>query len=1412
VDVLDVYATVGGTVQANGADLTLMAQSTTDSKTVARAKVDGSGDATGVGASVAINVADNDTHAKLADGAVLSGVDALTHGEVKPWDGQQARASPAADRGQAGVAVSIATYDTRAAWAGRHALVSGALAASAQHRGSVATMADGEAAGSSAAVGAAIGFTYANTDVVATTLRDIAAAGGAVSFTTSATGQNTTRAKASASGAEDTGSDAQSQGDSKRGAGNQRAASSGTGASGSGTGKKASAETPSEGSESGDSIAVAAAIAIDIVDSDSRAEIGDGRTITSGGVLTLRSRSNVDGSAVADGTAVDAGSVGVGAAVSVNTVDVDNKARLGNSTVSAADGLVIEALMVDRKVGLQATTIPVVDAASDNIFLGMGHGLATGQQVTYKSTDGDDIQGLTDGTTYYVRDIGHGRVELYTSASAAKDTDSTTGRVNLGPGTGTGDVHKLDMPFPQGEVSFDTTPNQLRVIDVGKASGLLTGDEVVYHQDTGTGIGGLADGQTYYVIMIDDGKAQLAASREDALKGKAIALTSDDPGNDGFLTEATHGIRAAATSGAGSDDVGVAGSAAINRGEVITLAESAGTVTLQDGPDGGSGIGAVSVKAAADTLDTADALPEGKGAVADSVGVGASFALNLVYHDTTAQIASGAIGGTAGGVTVDADADHVILTEARNGAKTSGTGVGAAVAVVISDADTLARVGGGATLTSSGAVSVAAHHDNELKTQVSSEATGSNAAVGASVGVAYVTDSNKAQVQRNVITSAGSNADITVAATMDFSARLDVHASAGGGDSGDSDSADQEATDKVNNTSNTGDNKTLASADGNTDSANSQSSSKSGSQGSSVGVAAAVGVNMLDNVENSAQVLGGADLDADGDGRVEAAAHVVAVAVSDSTAVDLDASASIAAAVSVNAVALANKATVGTGSVVTGDTVTVQAITTGTEKNDFAAGAFSVAGNKGDAGIAGVAAVNVVDVDSTAMTDDGSVVNSRGSVSLAAENDMRTQALAASGGFSNDAAVGAAIAIDLIGQGTGGSNTLATLGNTAAAGTGAAVHADGTVSVSATHHIGMLDELTLPKVVEDAIGPVELAIGSLAVAGGGSGGSAGVGASVGINIFRTHTRAGADRKATVNGHSGANAGAMTVTASDTLDWTSVAGSVGVATSGVGVGAGLDLGIVDKTTEAFVGQDATVDLSGTLTLDADASEDILSVSANAGVGSSVGIAGSASVFVITTTTRAYVEGAASASDAATIQAGGLTLDADGDLDLTTVAGSIGAGSGVGAGAANATLVHVDTVEAYVGDRASVTISGNTPSGITIDAHSTEELISVAAAGGFAATAGVSGTAVINILTETTRAYVGRGATVDATGTSSNPGLSVTAHDATTIVSVAGQLAAGGGAGVGVGADVAALSKTTEPSSNPACIRTWTATSS
>lgn len=91
---------------------------------------------------------------------------------------------------------------------------------------------------------------------------------------------------------------------------------------------------------------------------------------------------------------------------------------------------------VARKAFFDSTA---VSAADDTInILSSNTGFATGDAVYYSINGGTVIGGLTNATTYYVRVVGAGLIELYDTYAHAIDTGATTGRLNIsGAGVGT---------------------------------------------------------------------------------------------------------------------------------------------------------------------------------------------------------------------------------------------------------------------------------------------------------------------------------------------------------------------------------------------------------------------------------------------------------------------------------------------------------------------------------------------------------------------------------------------------------------------------------------------------------------------------------------------------------------------------------------------------------------------------------------------------------------------------------------------------------------------------------------------------------------------------------------------------------------------------------------------------------------
>lgn len=99
------------------------------------------------------------------------------------------------------------------------------------------------------------------------------------------------------------------------------------------------------------------------------------------------------------------------------------------------DALASTPKFVARKALFDSTA---VDTTAETInILSSNTGFATGDAVKYSRNGGTAIGGLTDGSTYTVRVVGAGLIELYDTYTHAITTGATTGRVNLtAAGTG----------------------------------------------------------------------------------------------------------------------------------------------------------------------------------------------------------------------------------------------------------------------------------------------------------------------------------------------------------------------------------------------------------------------------------------------------------------------------------------------------------------------------------------------------------------------------------------------------------------------------------------------------------------------------------------------------------------------------------------------------------------------------------------------------------------------------------------------------------------------------------------------------------------------------------------------------------------------------------------------------------------
>ena len=169
--------------------------------------------------------------------------------------------------------------------------------------------------------------------------------------------------------------------------------------------------------------------------------------------------------------------------------------RLAESQAKAITGTYIDlgssnAQGISHSIGPGFGLIPVVDGDADTIGFQAVHGFGQGQSIVYDSGGGMPIGGLTSGESYYVNSIDPSTIKLARSVLEAMEDEAT-------------------FFSPQ---DLDNTGDPGTMIDLGYVHGFKTGDAVVYRNGGGTSIGGLHDGQSYYVLFESDTEIKLSES------------------------------------------------------------------------------------------------------------------------------------------------------------------------------------------------------------------------------------------------------------------------------------------------------------------------------------------------------------------------------------------------------------------------------------------------------------------------------------------------------------------------------------------------------------------------------------------------------------------------------------------------------------------------------------------------------------------------------------------------------------------------------------------------------------------------------------------------------------------------------------------------------------------------------------
>ncbi|MCX7166746.1 MAG: DUF4347 domain-containing protein, partial [Rhodocyclales bacterium] len=191
-----------------GGVVTLTAVNTSSSNAMAQPTGIGavSAGSVGVGASVALNIANNTTLAEVANGATITNAGNLTLAATSSNTvTTSAKAGGTAGGSGVGVGGAISTAvvnnsTTADIGTGSTLVLGGALSVTATHRGATVTSADGTAGGGAGGVGAVLGLNVVSDVTTATTRRNLTV-GGDVTFGAWNSGASSVETKASAVGA-----------------------------------------------------------------------------------------------------------------------------------------------------------------------------------------------------------------------------------------------------------------------------------------------------------------------------------------------------------------------------------------------------------------------------------------------------------------------------------------------------------------------------------------------------------------------------------------------------------------------------------------------------------------------------------------------------------------------------------------------------------------------------------------------------------------------------------------------------------------------------------------------------------------------------------------------------------------------------------------------------------------------------------------------------------------------------------------------------------------------------------------------------------------------------------------------------------------------------------------------------------
>ncbi|MBM4043507.1 MAG: hypothetical protein FJ279_00180, partial [Planctomycetes bacterium] len=499
---------------------------------------------------------------------------------------------------------------------------------------------------------------------------------------------------------------------------------------------------------------------------------------------------------------------GVAGAVTVELLNSDTLAFIGalaavNQNHTGANSA--------QTVSVSAVNDVGVLSIDGTISGGAGGGLSGGVDVG--AIRNDTSAGIANGAAVYgeqdvdVAAIADREVDSY-AVSVAGGTVGVAGAVSVCAVGGDFDNNSLQslgarnggFANLQNYADSQTTPNGLtsllgsydsgrdfnpasdvndaaNTIHFADAHGFATGDALVYDSGDGASVGGLTDGETYYVVVTDANTIQLAATRDDALAATPVTIDLDPTA----ATGAAHNLAATQNArlvGEASADAGAAVGSSAPDGSTVTNAVEATHV-----PAGTSAyIGTQAAVIAGRHLDVSAQehvdvhVVTGGGTLALGVGIGGAVSVVNVGETVTATVSGSTMrAGDTGNVTVTAALDSDLHGEAYVGGVGGLVSLGAQVAILNDSSEVSASVGSGGTIDRGSTVTITA------LTERSVEADAKGGQVGmVSAGASIARAKTEGTAQAHMDGTVSNVKDLNILAEVDDTTDADTIAVAAG--------------------------------------------------------------------------------------------------------------------------------------------------------------------------------------------------------------------------------------------------------------------------------------------------------------------------------------------------------------------------------------------------------------------------------------------------------------------------------------------------------------------------------------------------------------------------------------------------------------------------------------------------------